>query len=183
MREIEGFDQLAENQGGEFEQLPADGYICVISSVEDVADKEYLKIEFDIAEGKYKGWFANMYSRAGFWGGRFIRSYKEKAASFFKGFTTAVESSNAGYKWAWNEQSLVGKKIGLVLAHEEYHGNDGRIKIRPYVVQNRSVDAITKGDFRIPSLKPLEGNAQQPSTASQPDANGFVEIPASKLPF
>ena len=39
--------------GGEYDKLPAGAYICVIKTVEDVPDKEYLKIEYDIADGKY----------------------------------------------------------------------------------------------------------------------------------
>ena len=38
-------------------QLPAGGYVCGITSVEDVPEKEYLKFEFDVAEGEYKNYY------------------------------------------------------------------------------------------------------------------------------
>ena len=37
-------------------RLPAGGYICGITSVEDVANSEYLRFEYDIAEGEYKNY-------------------------------------------------------------------------------------------------------------------------------
>ena len=159
MRKIENYDSVKENQGGEFEKLPAGGYVCKITACENVEDNEYLKLEFDIAEGKYQGWFAELYQRAAFWGGKLIRSYKEKAAGFFKGFTTAVEESNPKYKWSWDEGTLINKYIGLVLAYEEYTSNSGEVKERIYVAQTRSVEAIRKGDFKVPELKRLKATS------------------------
>lgn len=78
----------------DFTPVPPDGYICRITSVEDVPDKEYLRVEFDIAEGDFKGNYQTLYENKGFWGGSFVRSYKEKALPFFKSFTTAIENSN-----------------------------------------------------------------------------------------
>jgi hypothetical protein len=180
MRKINDFENVTEQQGGEFEKLPVGGYICKITYVEDVPEKEYIKIEFDIADGKYSGWFAETYQRANFWGGKFIRSYKEKAAGFFKGFTTAVEQSNLGYKWAWDEQTLVGKFIGIVLALEEYVGNDGTVKERLYVAQNRSVDAIKKGDYKVPELKALKPE-DRPRLA--PADRELTEVSDDDCPF
>ena len=72
----------------DFERLPAGGYVCGITAVEDVADKEYLKIEFDIAEGDFKNYYRDLYQSKAFWGGNFVKSYKDKALPFFKGFIT-----------------------------------------------------------------------------------------------
>lgn len=177
MRKIDNFDNVTEQQGGDFERLPTGGHICKITLVEDVPEKEYLKFEFDIAEGKYQGWFAETYQRAGFWGGKFIRSYKKKAAGFFKGFVTAVEESNPKYKWAWEEQTLNGKMIGLVLGSEEYVSNSGEVKERLYVAQNRSVDAIRKGDYKVPELKKLKADA-----LPRNEVSGFTEAD-EPLPF
>lgn len=179
MKEIPGFAEIKENQGGEFERLPAGGYVCVITAVEDVPEKEYLKIEFDIAEGEYKGCFADTYQRAGFWGGRFIRSYKESAAGFFKGFTSAIENSNEGFRWTWDETALIKKKIGLVLGYEEFINKDGEIKERLTVVQNRSVASILSGDFKVPALKTLK-----PEDVPVGARQGFRDIPSNtKIPF
>lgn len=176
MKEISNFADVPENQGGEYER-PIGGFICKITAVEDKQDKEYLQIEFDVAAGKFKGYFADTYQRAGFWAGKLIRSYKDTAAGFFKGFTSAVEQSNTGYKWAWDERTLVNKLVGLVLAEEEYMNNAGEIKTRLYVAQTRSVDAIKTGDFKVPTLKKFKGDTAAVATTRFEDVPDTGEVP------
>ena len=53
------FSQVDEAK--DFELLPVGGYICKILRVEDHPDREYLRIEFDIVDGKYKDYFLNNY--------------------------------------------------------------------------------------------------------------------------
>lgn len=141
----------------EYKRLCSGGYICKITSVEDVADKEYLKIEYDIFEGEYKGYYKDLFDSKNFWGGNFIRSYKETAQSFFKGFITALEKSNKGYKFDNDETKLVGKLIGLIISEEEYQKNDGSIGIR-FTCNPRSVDIIRTGAYEVPELKVLKDN-------------------------
>lgn len=140
----------------EFKNLIAGGYVAKITVVEDKTDKEYLRVEYDIAEGEFKGYFGELFDRANFWGGNFIKSYKEKALPFFKGFITAVENSNKNYVFDNDETKLVGKLVGIVLGVEEYTGNDGSVKTRLYVSDVRSIDKIKKGDYKIPQKKIIE---------------------------
>lgn len=139
----------------EFDRLAPGGYVCVMKCVVDVPEKEYLKIEYDIAEGPQKGYYDALYKSKGFWGGTLFRSYKEKALSMFKGFLTAVKKSNPGFVFENEEKRLEGKLVGLVLSEEEYIGNDGKTKTRLYVSAVRSVDKIRKGDFTVSPLKKL----------------------------
>lgn len=143
----------------DFERVAPGGYVCGITAVEDVANKEYLRLEYDIAEGPLKNYYRNLYNSKGFWAGNFIRSYKDKALPFFKTFITAIEQSNNGYHWNSDEKTLVRKFVGLVLAEEEYEANDGSIKTRLYVVKVISSDKIRKGDFKVPDLKKLAGTS------------------------
>lgn len=71
----------------------------------------------------------------------------------FKGFLTAVKESNPGFVFENQEKRLEGNLVGLVLAEEEYMGNDGKVKKRLYVSAVRSVEKIRKGDFTVPELK------------------------------
>lgn len=137
------------------DRLAAGGYVCRIEDVQDNPDKEYLYIEFDIAEGEYKGYYSQLAASFGFWGGRFYRSYKDKALGMFKGFLLAVEESNDGYKFNNDESTLVGKLVGLILREEEYIGNDGNIKTRLKVSNVKNADAIRDGKFKVPPLKKL----------------------------
>lgn len=97
------------------------------------------------------------YQTHGFWGGSFIRSYKEKALPFFKGFVTCVEKSNPGYRWNGDENGLHRKLIGLVLGEEEYERSETHeIKKRLIVTGVRCIDDIRNGNFTVPELKKLD---------------------------
>jgi len=142
-------------EAGDFERLPPNGYICRITAVQDVPEKEYLKLEYDIADSKYAGYFQDGFARFGFWSGSFIRSYKETAQGFFKSFLTAIKESNQGFVFNNDETALRGKRIGLVLGEEEYTKKDGTIGTRLYVDQTRTVQTIVDGKFTVPAKKLL----------------------------
>lgn len=162
----------------EFSRLPIGGYICGIVRVEDVPEKEYLRVEYDIAEGDFKNYYRQQAQRNPDWnwGGVLIRSYKEKALPFFKAFTTAVEKSNTGYKFDSDEKKLVRKMVGLVLGEEEYTKQSGDIGTRLYVASVHSVESIKEGKFKVPELKRLSGG-------SASSTNEFQTVSDEDLPF
>ena len=139
----------------EFAKVVAGGYVAKIESVKDVPEKEYLLIEYDFAEGQLKGYYADLFESKNFWGGKFVKSYKDTALSFFKGFITAVAKSNPGFAWTSNEQQLVGKRVGIVIGIEEYLSKTQTVEERPYVADIHSVEAIKNGNFKVPPLKAL----------------------------
>ena len=147
MKKINDFENV-QATSGEFSRPTAGGYVCIITSAEDVpmgADGkgDYLKIEYDIAEGDFEDYYQEQFDRwGGFWSARFIRSYKEKAIGMFKHFINCVESSNVGFVWDWQETNLEGQKVGLVIGEEEYIKNDGSIGKRLYVKDIKTVDEI-----------------------------------------
>ncbi len=147
------WNEVEEAKG--FEKLPAGGYVCGITHVEDKPDKEYLYIEFDIAEGEYKNRFRDLYETKGFWGAHFIKSYKEKALGFFKKMLTAFEASNKGFTFNNDEKALKRKLIGLVIGYEEYIGNDNTVKERITVTDFLPIEDIHAGKFTVPALKKL----------------------------
>lgn len=181
------WDSVQETE--EFENSKPGAYIGVICRVEDVEEKEYLLIEWDFAEGNYKDNNRETFERAGFWPIQLRRSYKPKALGFFKAFKTALEESNPGYKFdELDLRSMVGKRFGLVLGEEEYQKNNGSIGTRLYVAQTRSIQAIQKGDFKVPDLKRLSspqstGNAYSYPTNTQNPYGNFSDIGKEKLPF
>lgn len=162
MQNISNYNEIKASDG-EFERLPVGGYICKITLADDypmdasTGKGDYLKIEYDIASGDFKDFYAEQFDRFGdYWGGVMFRSYKEKALPMFKQFTNCVEQSNAGYSWNFDEKSLVGKFIGLVIGEEEYEKKDGNIGTRLYVKNVKTVDQIKNGDFKVPELKKLK---------------------------
>ena len=170
MKVIENY-QNVQASSGEFAKPTAGGYICLITNVEDVpmnaqGKGDYLRIEYDIAEGDFKGYYKEQFDRwSGNWNASFIRSYKEKALGMMKHFTNCIEQSNAGYVWDWNEKGLVGKFVGLVLGEEEYKNSAGEIKTKLVVNQVKTVEDIKNGNFKIPAPKKLAVEHSSNNTA------------------
>lgn len=161
-------------------RLAPGGYVCGITTIEDVEDKEYLKFEFDIAEGEFKNYYRALKDSKGFWGGSFIKSYKDTALGFFKQMLTCFEKSNNGFKFNNNPQEFKRKYIGLVLGEEEYCKSDGTINKRLYVDSFKSVDEIRKGEFTVPPFKTLDGTPAKPTDTSDIDV---IEDDDDDLPF
>lgn len=161
--------------------LPAGGYVIRISKVENVAAKNYLLIEYDVAEGEHAGYYKDLSDRFGFWGGSFVRSYNQKASGFFKGFLDAVEKSNPGVTLATpygvDETRLIGLIVGVVLREEEYIKNNGETGTRLRVKEVMEVDRIRKGDFTVPEKLRL-GNA--PSADAAP---AVIDTTQSNIDF
>lgn len=172
MKRIENWDSIVESTP--FKRLTPNGYICKILKVENYPEKEYLKIYFDIVKGDDKGYFKKQYDgdtrKEKKWpnAGTFIRSYKDSAASMFKGFTNAVEKSNKGYQWNFDEKTLVNKLIGLIIADEQYQNQKGQVRVRNYVAAVRSVETIEKGEYEIPALKELTTTKTTSTPANDP---------------
>lgn len=173
-------------EAGESVKLPAGGYVCKYTKVEDNSDKNYLYMEYDIVEGEFKEYYKKLQERLDFWGGRCYRSYTEKALPMFKRMCSAVTKSNKGFIFDGNEHAdettLVGKYIGMILGEEEYIGNDGALKTRLYVAREMSVDDIRSNNFTVPELKKLpDDNKPAASTDSS-----FVNVPETteeEVPF
>ena len=172
MKRIENWDSIVESTS--FKRLAPNGYIVKILKVEDHLDKEYLKIYFDIVKGDDKGYFKKQYDgdtrKERKWpnAGTFIRSYKDSAASMFKGFINAIEKSNKGYQWNFDEKTLVNKVVGLIIADEQYQNQKGQVRVRNYVAAVRSVETIEKGEYEIPALKELTTTKTTTAPANDP---------------
>lgn len=185
---------------------PVGGFICEIKTVEDVADREYLKVGYDIAEAlsedqkEFVGMYAKRKAERDFDYPTTVVSYKENSLPFFKGFVTALENSNKGYKWDNDENKFIGKKIGFVIGEEEYEGRDKngmpKVKVRTYVAERHSVQAIKDGDFEVPEFKKLSQpvvdrpvNPFEQSVNSTPitpdpiESGGFEAVDDDDCPF
>ena len=182
MKPINNYENLQASTG-EFARPSAGGYICKIVDVEDVPMNEqgkgdYLRIEYDIADGDFKGYYKEQFDRwGGNWNASFIRSYKEKALGMLKHFTNCIEHSNAGYVWDWNEKGLVGKVVGLVLGEEEYKNSAGEIKTKLVVSQVKTVEDIKNGNFKIPAPKKLAVETQTNDFAFTPLNDVIDDLP------
>ena len=165
MRVIENYENI-QASSGEFARPGNGGYILEIVAVEDVpmnpqtGKGDYLRIDYDIAVGDFKGYYTAQNERfGGKWFANVIKSYKEKALGMFKHFINCVEESNPGFKWNWQEDKLIGCRFGATLQEEEYLNNEGEVRTKLVVKDIKTVKQIMDGDFKVPTTKKLERTA------------------------
>lgn len=176
MEKPAGYDEA--QSFGEFETLPAGGYKCLIRKVvceKTQAGKEFLKIGFDIAEGEYKDFyqkkFANDTRNEPKWSGIwtvFVKGYEPDTTNpKFKGLISSIEASNANFKFDFDEQKLVNKKVGLVFREEEFEGQDGQIhtSTKPFF----AVSYDKAEEAKIPNKKVLTNKKQEDDMFTESD--------------
>lgn len=179
MKPIEGYDKI--NEAGEIVRLPAGIYGVKITKVVDNPQNEYLEVYCDITKGDYANYFKQLTDLGLKDTSLSFRSYKTKAIPFFKAFITAIEKTNPGFNWDWDEQKLVGKNVMAVFGEEEYKDNDGNVKVATRVVEFRSYEAYKEGKLKVPPLKKLPPEPEQETPSD--NAPSLVDIPDEELPF
>ena len=180
-------------------QLPVGAYICQIFKAEEKVytspkgEWHKLEVSFDISEGEHKDFYANDYrSQSGEdkkWKGVLRMNIPTDDGSeadgwakrSFKTNILAIEESNNGYHWDWNEAQLKGKTVGIVFRSEEWEYN-GKRGWRTAPFKMVPAADVKSGNIKIPDPKPLNGKAaSQASTAA--DLSDFVEVASADLPF
>lgn len=180
---------------GDREKLPLGAYVCKIKQAK-VMDNSYgsqLGVLFDIAEGEYAGHYNRDYQGnqnpdkkwkgvLRLWLPKDDGSDKDETTKrVLKGFVTAVEKSNPGYAWDWNENSLAGKMIGILMRNEEWEWQDKHgWTVRPF--RAMSVDTVHEGNYKLPDDKPLKNGGSAPVAPANVPA-GYTEVPDDDFPF
>lgn len=174
---MKSIDLTNVQESGDYTRPTPGAYICIIENVEDISEKEYLKVTYDIAEGEFKGYYHEMRENnpEWSWAGAYTKSYKPTALPMFKRFCTSVSRSNGNFvfdggKVNSDEKTLIGKKVGLLFREEEYYGNDGEKKTKLSVAGEFSVDKLA--EQKVPAKKMLK----EEGAKSAADA-GFVNVP------
>lgn len=205
---ITGYKQAEATSFSEPPKLQPGGYVVKILNVkvEPTDWGSRLAIQFDIAEGEFKGFFDKLYKATPDewenkkWKGSMRLSIPhntgdetkfKKSLGYFKSQIQAFENSNANLhidcERDWDENVLKGKLVGALFNEKEWemNGNTGWFtQCKRFV----PVNDIRSGNFTIPKREELKN---KPSTASNdsfdPNANlsDFVEINAGNdtVPF
>lgn len=180
----------------DFEQLPKGGYVLIIKGAELCENSvgQYVKIMCDIAEGDYKGFYTNEYlgqqKEDRKWHCNYLLNVPKDDGSEkdgwtkrrFKTVTEALEESNPGYHFDWDERKFKGKLIGGLFNEREYETNDGKVRRTTNLARLCTVEQIRSGNYRIPDDKLLSG----PVPSQAPADTGWMNIPDgidSELPF
>ena len=203
MQKFGGYDDAKKQaQASGTSKLPAGGYVCKVIGVKYNNGQEgysdFIEIQFEIAEGDFKGFFQKQYEA----NTNEDKKYKGRTKIYiptddgserdgwtkrsFAGWTNAFEESNEGYSWDWDEKKWKGKLVGIVF------GETGTVISGREVVYTEArfavaADRIRSGNYPAAKFKAKEGytgnGASEPSTSS---SDGFVNIPdgvVEELPF
>ena len=136
MKQFKGYERKEQM---EWEALPKGAYVIKILDVREEANKTssgtHLAMPFDIAEGEYAGFYKNSFDNDT----REDKKWNNDAILYvnvpednspqwtidnFNKFMTAVEDSNEGYHWGWDESTLKNKVVGakFCIEQSEYNG-------------------------------------------------------------
>lgn len=184
MRAFTNYDNISAAHAGGGGILPSGAYVVVIQNAVDHPDepKPYLTITFDIAEGEHAGKWANE-SPDNEWRHSFRQYYNSDfGEQRLKAIFEAVEASNPGYRWNWQESTLVGKLCGFVIRHRLYtkkNGEDGTsLDLYDAVpvadVRAGNIVAPPDKDDRDPAAVAAKAAAAAPVPASYGQGGGSV---------
>ena len=190
MKEFKGFK--AERSGGR-DILPAGGYVAKIigARIDNFDSYSKLVIAFDVDEGKFAGFFKkdfdNNTREDKKWRGTLrltvpVDDGSEKDEWSKKAFGRAmwaVEKSNPGYHWDWDEGKLKGKTVGVLFRNREWDMN-GNTGWTTECCAFDSAQRIRDNEFKMPKDKPL------PTKSASANYGGFTPIIAEEsdeLPF
>lgn len=196
IRKPQGYDE-SWTYTGESRSLPAGCYVCeILGAIEENCNgRERFVIQFDIAEGEYKGFYQQQYNAAKKQniGAKYKGEHRQymdgNSVPYFKGLITSIEKSNPGYSFPWNlegnEKTLKGKKFGAVIGREQIETDNKEKVFWTHIFQVRSVDGLK--DAKVPEDRLLnEQPGQQPAPDPALAADGFMSIPDGvdeELPF
>lgn len=189
MKQFSGFE--AKKTGSSREILPAGAYVCEIKSVKeesfDWGNKLAMMIE--IIEGEYKDFWRRDYDNNNNddrkWRGVFrIDIPKDDGTEQdswtkrkFGNFIWAVQESNPGYVWAWDEKTLKGKKIGVVYRNKEWAMGD----LTGWTTEAGGAASIE--DVRNGKVKPLKDKPLKNRPAPAVEVVADTVDDESDLPF
>lgn len=193
MERINGYEEAKAYTDAE--KLPAGGYVVKILDVNELVYDwgKVLAISFDITEGEYTDFYKNNYKMQQQedkkWKGIYRLNVPKGDGSekdgwtmrTFKTATEAVEDSNAGYHWDWNEKGLKGKTVGALFRNKEYE-YEGSTGFFTECCGFRPVEVIRENKFKMPKDKLLKNKTSTASSVFEID--GYEPVDSDDdLPF
>ena len=175
------------------ETLPVGGYVAKIMDATIISYDwgDVLKVDFDIAEGEYKGFFATDYRNNTNddkkWRGTYrinipneSNQYFDSQRKSFNNFIACLEETNSGFHFDWDESKLKGKGIGVLFRNKEWEYNGSTGWTTECCAVTTAKD-IREGNFKMPKDKPLKAKAASAGTYS---ASAFAPVDDdADLPF
>lgn len=171
------------------QQLPKGGYVLRIMNAEEKENQngKYIQIACDVEEGEFKGFFMADWKAQERedkkWHCNFLLNEPKDDGSEKDGWTKrrfktvveAIEDSNSGYHWDWDERKWKNKLVGGLFNIREYEAQNGEIRQATNLKQFCSVEKIRSGSFKLPNDDLKNRSALAP--VAQAGSDEFLPIP------
>ena len=156
-------DFEAKKSGGFVELPPKGAYVAEIKKAEEIKldflDRNAIEVTLDICEGEYKDRYAEVwreqeeqFGKATFRGTfrliPYVEGDEDWRKSVFEGNLWAVQQSNPGYKWDWDEKKLKGKKVGISVRNRLYTYN-GKDRSTTEIAEFVPVEDVRNGKVKL----------------------------------
>lgn len=177
------------------EQIPPGGYVLEIikSEVTTLSNgSQQLIIGFDVKEGEKAGFFRKQFNEQDpknrKWKGcqrLWVPTDNDEhdwSIKKFKSHMVAIEESNNGYSWDWNETSLKGKLVGGLFGLTEKEIDGRPIKFTE-CRQFCGIERIREGNFDIPKDRLLQDSNTSATQVTGGIPQGFSAVDDSDIPF
>lgn len=174
---------------------PVGAYIGEIQASREVEQngRPVVELFMEITEGEYKNRFHEVYENQK---ERFGDNVKYKGifrlVPYMKGDEDwrrkvfeenlwAVEQSNPGYKWDWDEKKLKGKKVGISIRKRLYTYN-GKDWETTEIGKLESIEEIKVG--KVKPLKDRDNRETKSESADSTDGSNFTDVSKDvEVPF
>lgn len=190
---MQAFNGFKAERSAAREIIPAGGYVAKIigARVDSFDNYSKLVIAFDITEGKYAGFFQKDFDNNPRedkkWRGVLrltvpVDDGSEKdewSKRSFGNAMWAIEESNPGYRWDWDENKLKGKTVGVLFRNREWEMN-GNTGWTTECCAFESTQRVRDNEFKMPKDKPL------PEKPAGGTFSGFAAVSSDStgdLPF
>ena len=189
MKKFNKFETAQVKTGSVFEPLPKGAYVIKVLRAEECRNKKddgsYIKVAFDIAEGEYTDFYKKQFDAVTdedkHWPYDGIYNLvapdddsPQWQIDNFGTFVAALEDSNDGYHWDWDETKWKGLVLGALFRNEQNESN-GKVydHIRPFWF--RQAQNVRDNKYgRLPKDKLIEQTPEFISVDSTPASD---EIP------
>ena len=184
MRRIDGWDGLKGRRIGEFRELEPGWYAAVILDCRETETPwgaQAVTFFFDINDGEFARYFDQNYkAQTGpdkEWRGTLQQAVDDRGVPYFKGLIEAIEESNPGYRFDFDETKLKRKIVGVGFRREWYEKNgEDKSIIKAFTFCD--VKKVLSGELDVPKDKPKKAK----STPAQGYASPNLATPVPSGP-
>lgn len=127
----------------EFEKVIPGGYVCIIKTADDVSEKEYLELTYDIAEGSLKGHYADEFLVTKHMLTDFSAHTRKAHCHFLKRLSPLWKNQTEAISGTMTREHLPIKLLGLSLLKKNITAATALLKS---VCMLRSVQVLTKSE-------------------------------------